>query len=578
MYLISIDPRALQENPNKSRRSKSSAQADAVLLASIKAVGIVHPPVVSPAPDGGNGFVIDAGHRRVAQAIEADLAEILVLVDDADHANGAIRSVVENIAREPLNPIDQWRAIERLVALGWTEESIALALALPVRQIRKLRLLANILPAMLDQMARGDMSNEQQLRTIAAASQEEQAEVWKKYKPKKQDAQTAWWDIARGLTKTRMLAKDASFGDELATAYGIVWQEDLFAPADQDGRYTTDVQAFLGAQQEWLSNNLPKRGAVIEVNDWGQPKLPAKASQVYGKSGKGDSTGWYINPRDGSVQSVAYRLPETKKKTAAGDSDADATQDTIEVRKARPDVSQKGLHMVGDLRTDALHEALARAPIEDDTLIALLILGFAGTNVTIACGSSDNPYGYANGRKHAARLIGEDGKLAFDRDTLQQVARSLLVDVMSCRRNRSDSGLSARIAGDAIGADAFLPNMATEEFLACLSLGALEAAAEASGVPVRIKVKDTRAALVEHFAEGSFIHPASTIAPTAEEVSAWAARFAPKGSDDDGSGAEPSGDVEGDVPEEAAADVEMADEPAEDGEEDEAAGFREAAE
>jgi ParB family chromosome partitioning protein len=167
-------------------------------------------------------------------------------------------------------------------------------------------------------MARGDMPNEQQLRTIAASSQEEQAEVWKKYKPKKQDPQASWWDIARALTKTGMLAKDASFGEELATAYGIVWQEDLFAPADQDGRYTTDVEAFLGAQQEWLSNNLPRRGAVIEVNDWGQPKLPAKASQVYGKPGKGDNTGWYINPRDDFVQSVAYGLPETKKKSAAG--------------------------------------------------------------------------------------------------------------------------------------------------------------------------------------------------------------------------------------------------------------------
>ena len=81
--------------------------------------------------------------------------------------------MVENIAREPLNPVDQWRGIERLVALGWTEESIALALALPARQVRKLRLLANVLPAMLDQMAKGDMPGEPQLRVIAAASIDE---------------------------------------------------------------------------------------------------------------------------------------------------------------------------------------------------------------------------------------------------------------------------------------------------------------------------------------------------------------------------------------------------------------------
>ena len=67
--------------------------------------------------------------------------------------------------------------------------------------------------------------------------------------------------------------------------------EDLFAPADEDSRYTTDVEAFLGAQQEWMTSNLPKRGAIVEVNDYGQPKLPAKAERVYGKPAKSDRSG-----------------------------------------------------------------------------------------------------------------------------------------------------------------------------------------------------------------------------------------------------------------------------------------------
>jgi ParB family chromosome partitioning protein len=48
---------------------------------------------------------------------------------------------------------------------------------------------------MLDQMARGNMPNEQQLRTIAAAGRDEQAEIWKKYKPKKQDRQCSGWSL-----------------------------------------------------------------------------------------------------------------------------------------------------------------------------------------------------------------------------------------------------------------------------------------------------------------------------------------------------------------------------------------------
>ena len=228
MQILKLDPRALKDNPDDTRRSKSSPQSDALLLATVKAVGIIQPPVISPEVDGGNGYIIQAGHRRVKQAIAAGLEEITVLVVEAANDNGAMRSMVENIAREPLNPVDQWRGIERLVAIGWTEEAIGVALALPVRQIRKLRLLANVLPAMLDHMALGDMPNEQQLRTVAAASLDEQKEVWKAHKPKKNE-RADWYNISRALSKTRMFAKDASFGDDLATAYGIEWVEDLFA-------------------------------------------------------------------------------------------------------------------------------------------------------------------------------------------------------------------------------------------------------------------------------------------------------------------------------------------------------------
>ena len=534
MELMMVDPRALKENPDQMRRTKSSSQADALLLASIKAVGIVQPPVILPARDGGNGYVIHFGHRRVAQAIAADLTEIRVLVADSDADHDAMRALVENVAREPLNPVDLWRSIERLVALGWTEESIALALALPVRQVRKLRLLANVLPAMLDQMAKGDMPGEPQLRVIAAASIDEQSEVWKKYKPRKADPQVFWHDVARALTKTRMYARHASFDDELATAYGIAWVEDLFAPADEDSRYTTDVEAFLGAQNEWMTNHLPKRGTVIEVNESGQPKLPPRAERVWGKPGKSDCTGWYLD-RDGQIQSVAFRVPQPKKaKGKASEADETAADEIGTTAKPRPDVTRKGMEMIGDLRTDALHEALARTPIEDDTLLALLVLAFAGQNVSIASGNAN---GYARIGRHAARLIGEDGKLAFDRDTLQQVARTTLVEVLSCRENRSNSGVTAHIAGDAIGADTFLPNMATEDFLSCLSRTAIEAACKDTAVLPAQRVKDTRAALVRHYAESRLVHPAALFAPALEKVAAWADKHG-RAEDDEESGAD----------------------------------------
>ena len=522
MHLIKVDPRALKENPDRLRQTKSTPQADALLLATIKAVGIVQPPVITPEIGGGNGYVINAGHRRVKQAIAAGLEEIDVLVDEAANDNGAMRSMVTNIAFEPMNPVDQWRAIERLVALGWTEEAIGVALALPVRQIKKLRLLANVLPAMLDHMAKGDMPNEQQLRTIAAASLDEQKEVWKKHKPSKGDPQVSWWSVAQGLQKTRMFARHASFGDDLAQAYGIQWVEDLFAPADEDSRYTTNVEGFLGAQQEWMTANLPKKGVIAETTNWGEVKLPPKAERVYGKPTKSDCTAMYLD-REGRVQSVHYRMPEAKKPKGGKDAGAadNAPEDVGDVSRPRPDVTRKGVEMIGDYRTDALREALGRAPIEDDALMALLILAFAGQNVSVTTGSGGVYYGHSRLAKNAAVLFDADGKLAFDMDTLRVAARTMLVDVFSCRENATNSGIVARIAGEMIGADAFLPNMGTEDFLSCLSRPALEGSCNDTPVLPRQRVKDTRAALVEHYKEGHFVHPSALFAPDPAKLSDW---------------------------------------------------------
>ncbi|NTI26569.1 ParB N-terminal domain-containing protein (plasmid) [Rhizobium rhizogenes] len=522
MQIMKVDPRALKENPDRMRQSKSSPQADALMLATIKAVGIVQPPVVAPETDGGNGYIIDAGHRRVRLAIAAGLEEIEILVADAANDNGAMRSMVENSVREALNPVDQWRGIERLVALGWTEEAIAVALALPVRQIRKLRLLANVLPAMLEQMALGDMPSEQQLRIIAAAGQVDQKEVWKAHKPKKGDT-APWWQIANALTKKRMYARDASFDDDLAQAYGIEWVEDLFAPADQDGRYTTNVEGFLGAQHEWMTANLPKRGAIVEVNSWGQPELPKKASQVYGKPSKSDHTALYLD-RDGKVQTVHYRMPEATKPKGAGAGESAASNDdreTIASPNVRPDVTQKGHDMIGDFRTDALHDAFGRTPIEDDMLMALLVLAFSGQNVRVDSGADGTFYAGKRFSRHAVALFDEHGKLAFDQDTLRVAVRSVLIDVLSCRRGMSNSGMVARIAGEAIGADNFLPNMGSEEFLLCLSRQALEASCADVSLQPRPKVRETRAALVEHFANEHFVHASARFAPPADELLDW---------------------------------------------------------
>jgi ParB/RepB/Spo0J family partition protein len=519
--LRSVDPRTLHLNPNNPRRTPVPPAMDEQLVASIKAVGIIQPPCVTA---NGDGLTIVVGNRRVKAAIAADLPSITVMVCDADEAADAMRSVAENLIRASMSSVDIWRAIERLEAQGWNEQAIGDALALPVRTVRRLKLLAHLHPAMLDVMALGSMPNEEQLRTIAASTREEQAQVWKKHKPRKGQTDVAWYEVARALAKRRMPASAAKFGDDLAKAYGIVWEDDLFAPPSEDSRYTTNVEGFFGAQQEWLANNLPERGTLLTVDDYGQGQLPKKAERVWGKPGKTDIVGHFVDARSGEIETVVYRLPDAKKtgKSAGGTkatTDAAGGEDAPAAR-TRPDVTQKGVAMIGDLRTDALHQALADTPIEDETLLGLLILAFGGDNVTVESGSDL----HGDDRAAICRTITEGGMLTSDLDLLRQAARRMLVGVLSCRDNRTQSGPFARIAGEAIGASLRLPNMATEEFLSCLSRGALETAARTEGVRIEARAKDTRTRMVTRFKDGSFVYPGALFRLTPEEMEAAAER------------------------------------------------------
>ncbi|RBP05211.1 ParB family chromosome partitioning protein, partial [Roseiarcus fermentans] len=450
------------------------------------------------------------GARRVRIAIAIGLPEIDILVkepDDHDH----MRAVSENVVRAPMASVDLWRAIESLASENWTEEAIASALAIPVRQIRKLRLLATVNPAMLDQIGAGDMPKEQELRTIASASREDQAAVWKKSKPRKGEG-ALWWQIAQALQKTRFFARDAKFGEAEREAFAIVWQEDLFAEGDEDNRFTIDGEAFVSAQRAWVDANMPKNGVSIEIDEYGREKLPPRAQRTWAKPKKGDKVGFAIHPRDGTIHEVVFRVSEPDVKKGK-DRSIGGGDDAPTPKKTRPEITQKGTEIIGALRTEALVKSLEVNACDDMTLIGLLVLAFDAKNVTV---QSDRPT--HSTRTKLVQSITEGGRLTHDADRLRVVARQMLSAVLSCSIGRSDSGLVARIAGDALGADAHVGNMATEDFLGCLSKAGIEKVGSALRVLPRPRAKDTRAEVIKQASGTTYVHPAALFALTEAEL------------------------------------------------------------
>ena len=82
------------------------------LVSSVKEKGVIQPILVRPA---ANGYEIIAGERRWRAAQELQINEIPAIVrTDIDDVNSLEISIIENIQREELNPIEEARAFREL--------------------------------------------------------------------------------------------------------------------------------------------------------------------------------------------------------------------------------------------------------------------------------------------------------------------------------------------------------------------------------------------------------------------------------------------------------------------------------
>ena len=87
------------------------------LAGSIRAQGIVQPIVARPVGKDGNvqRYEIVAGERRWRAAQMAGLKEIPAIVRDVPDEAAIAMALIENIQRENLNPLEEARALDRLI-------------------------------------------------------------------------------------------------------------------------------------------------------------------------------------------------------------------------------------------------------------------------------------------------------------------------------------------------------------------------------------------------------------------------------------------------------------------------------
>lgn len=112
----------IQKNPYQPRKEFSKEKIEE-LAQSIKENGLIQPIIVRQSPV--IGYEILAGERRYRASIAAGLSEIPVIIKNLSDQDMMIHSIIENLQREDLNPIEEAKAYQSLIDKGYTHADIA---------------------------------------------------------------------------------------------------------------------------------------------------------------------------------------------------------------------------------------------------------------------------------------------------------------------------------------------------------------------------------------------------------------------------------------------------------------------
>jgi len=139
---------------------------------SIKAQGVVQPIVVRPIAAGR--YEIIAGERRWRASQLAGLQQIPAVIKDIDDKTTAAVSLIENIQREDLNPIEESRALQRLIdEFGLTHQEVADTVGRSRASVTNLLRLQELRSEVIDFLDKGEigMGHARALLTLTSDQQ-----------------------------------------------------------------------------------------------------------------------------------------------------------------------------------------------------------------------------------------------------------------------------------------------------------------------------------------------------------------------------------------------------------------------
>ena len=165
--------------PNKYQpRQVFDSQKLSELTASIKEKGIVQPVLVRK-KDGR--YELIAGERRLRAAEAANLGKVPAIVKDLNDAESLEYSLIENIQREDLNPIEQANSLERLIEeFKLTQDDVAKRIGKERSTVTNLLRILGLDPEIKQFISRGEITVGHAKAILSLQSRDEQKLVAKR--------------------------------------------------------------------------------------------------------------------------------------------------------------------------------------------------------------------------------------------------------------------------------------------------------------------------------------------------------------------------------------------------------------
>lgn len=198
----------IDANINQPRK-KFDESALKELADSIKVHGVIQPIIVVRM---GERYMIIAGERRYRASKLAGLSTIPVIIKNYDEKEIAEVSLLENLQREDLNPMECARAMKKLMTdFGWTQEVVADRLGKSRPVVANTIRLLNLEPEVIEMIEKGKLSAGHARSLVAVTDKKAQIKLAKQVCEKKLTVR----DLEKAVKSVNNPKADNSHSSEL---------------------------------------------------------------------------------------------------------------------------------------------------------------------------------------------------------------------------------------------------------------------------------------------------------------------------------------------------------------------------